>query len=61
MTRMKLLTTNEVANRLSVSPRTVAKWIRDRHLPAVKMYPGGNWRVEEAELERFIQARRVAP
>jgi len=58
---MKLLTTNQVATLCEVSPRTVAKWLRDKELSGVKLYPGGNWRVEEAELERFIAARRVSP
>jgi len=59
--RMKLLSTNRVAEILEVSPRTVAKWIRDGELKGVKMYPSKNWRVEEAELERFIASRRVSP
>lgn len=61
MTQMKLLSTRRVAELLEVSPRTVAKWLRDGELAGVKIYPGRNWRVEEAELERFIASRRVQP
>ena len=57
----RLLSTRRVAEQLDVSPRTVAKWLRDGELRGVKLYPGQNWRVEEAELVRFIESRRVQP
>lgn len=65
MSRMKnrgtrLLKPREVAERLGVKPRTVAKYCRDGTMAGVKMN-NHSWRVEEAELERFISASRVAP
>lgn len=59
--KMKLLSTRRVAEICGVSPRTVAKWLRDGEIRGVKLYPGRNWRIEEAELERFIRERRVEP
>lgn len=63
MNGMKLLKTREVARRLGVSPRTVAKWLRDGELKGIKIpHDGGHiWRVREDDLEDFIAARPTAP
>lgn len=53
----RLLKTKDVARRLGVSPRTVAGWIRDGILPAVKMN-NHSWRVREDDLEEFIEGQR---
>jgi len=58
--RGKLLTTNEVGSRCSVSGRTVARWLRTGELTGVKLH-GRVWRIEEAELERFIAAQTPSP
>lgn len=49
----KLLTQEEVAERLAVSPRTVGGWLRDGKLRGVKL-AGKMWRIPEPELERFV-------
>jgi excisionase family DNA binding protein len=56
----RLLSTNRVADICEVSPRTVAKWLRDGELTGVKIN-SRIWRVEEDELERFVDGRRVKP
>ena len=58
--QMKLLKTREVAKRCGVTPRTVAVWLREGELKGVKLN-GHTWRVEEAELKKFIASQRVQP
>lgn len=48
----KLLTPEDVANVLSVTPRTVKDWLRKGKLKGVKV--GRLWRIRELELEAFI-------
>jgi excisionase family DNA binding protein len=45
------LSTRKVSERLDVTPRTVARWIRQGEIKAVKM--GRVWRVALSEVERF--------
>jgi len=40
---------------LGVSRRTLFRWIKDGHLPAIKM--GGRWVVREHDLELFLKRR----
>jgi len=54
-----MLKTRQVAKELGVTPRTVAKWIRDGDLKAVKV--GTNWRVRREELDAFIASRPTSP
>ena len=49
---------SHVAHRLSMSPQKVRKLIRDGKLPAILI--DTRWRVDEADLQRFIDARRIA-
>ena len=54
LTEERLLTVQEVAERLRSSPETVRRWIRSGKLRAVR--PGGSklgYRVPESELRRF--------
>ena len=51
--RRQLLTTEEVAEALSVRPKTVRRWILDGELPAVKLHR--QWRVDAVELERLLR------
>ena len=51
----RLLTIEEVAERLQHSVRTVREWLRVRKLRGVKT--GRDWRVREQDLEEFIQSR----
>lgn len=56
----RLIKPREVAVRCGVTPRTVAKWLREGTLTGVKIN-GHTWRVEEAELEKYIASSRVTP
>jgi excisionase family DNA binding protein len=50
----RLLTIQEVAQRLQHSVRTVREWLRTRRLRGVKT--GREWRVREEDLAAFVQA-----
>lgn len=56
----KLLKPADVAERCGVTPRTVAKWLRNGTLVGVKIN-GHTWRIEEEQLAKFIRSRRVLP
>ena len=50
----RLLTPDQVAERLSLSVLTVRAWLRSGRLPGVK--PGGRvWRVRDADLDEYIR------
>jgi excisionase family DNA binding protein len=50
----RLLTPEQVAERLSLSVLTVRSWLRSGRLPGVK--PGGRvWRVRELDLDEYIR------
>jgi excisionase family DNA binding protein len=50
----RLLTPEQVADRLSLSVLTVRAWLRSGRLPGVK--PGGRvWRVRESDLDAYIR------
>jgi len=53
----KLLTVNETAKILRLGPETVARYIREGKIPAIKF--GRVWRVEEKDLENFIRKRKI--
>lgn len=55
-TDIKLLTPEEAAKRLAVSPETVKKWLRTGKLNGVKV--SVLWRVREKDLEDFIQIHK---
>ena len=55
-----MLKTREVAKRLGVTPRTVARWIRQGELKAVRIN-GHTWRVREEDLAEFIDSRPTSP
>jgi excisionase family DNA binding protein len=52
----KLLTVKEVAERLNAPERFVRHLLSERKLPKVKL--GHNVRIEESEVEAFIEAGR---
>ncbi len=54
-----LITTAEAAALLRVSPRTIQTWIARRYIPGIRT-PSGQLRIPRAELERKIEAWRVA-
>ena len=54
ISKLRLLKPEEVADRLGVSTLTIKKWLRNGKLPGVKV--GHLWRIDEADLEKFIEA-----
>lgn len=48
----RLITPNEAAERLSVSPLTIKKWLRARKIKGVKLM--SVWRIREEEIEKLI-------
>jgi excisionase family DNA binding protein len=47
----------DVAEMLSVSPRQAYALVRSGELPAIQVGGRGQWRVEVAELENYIQRK----
>jgi len=50
---LQLLTTQQAAELLQVSQRTVNRMIQDKKLPAFKV--GGQWRVRESQLTKWLE------
>ncbi len=59
MSWMKYFTVKEVANKYSVHPRTVVRWIKKGDLSAVCLVPHQNrgYRISEASLDDFEVTR----
>jgi excisionase family DNA binding protein len=58
----RLLTVEEVAERVQASAYTVRKWMRDGKLRGTKL--GGDrlgWRVTESEVRRFVESGGQPP
>jgi len=53
----RLLTINEAAEILAVTPRAVYEWIRNGKLQGVKI--GVLWRIRPEDLEAFIERGKV--
>jgi excisionase family DNA binding protein len=53
----RLLTVDEVAERLRVHPESVRRWFRQGVLRGSKFGRRGGYRVSETELRRFIDSR----
>lgn len=59
MFRAPMMTVNEVADRMKVTPRTVGDWIRHGKLRAIKV--GRDWRIAVRDLEAFADAHANIP
>lgn len=53
----KMLTVQQVADRIQVNPETVRNWIRNGELDALDI--GGEYRIAPSDLEDFIQRRKT--
>ena len=53
----KLLTPEQVAERLQVTERTVYGWLRRGKLTALKL--GRLWRIRQDDLEAFLEGARA--
>ena len=63
MSESPLLTVKQVGERLQVHEKTVSLWLRDGQLAGIKLGAGRNaeWRIDPADLKRFIDERRAKP
>ena len=57
MTEDRLLTTEQVAERLQVSTQTIQRWLRSETLRGVRLPGKAGYRVRESELQRFLAER----
>lgn len=53
----RFLQLSEVAEELAVSPSQVYHMVRSGELPAIKIGGRGQWRVERARLEAYIEEK----
>lgn len=62
---MELLTVGDIVNRLAIGEGAVLALIRSGALPATNISRPGSqrpiWRIAEADLDRFLAARRTVP
>jgi len=58
-----MLTTEEVAERLGVSPEAVRRWCRLGQLPATRVGIGrrATWQIDPRDLERFQRPKPGRP
>ena len=56
---LKLYSLTEIESILSVTHRTLQRWVKSGKLPAVKI--GNRWKVSEATLRRFVETGRNIP
>jgi excisionase family DNA binding protein len=57
MTEKEYFSPQEIAEKFNIKPRTVAAWIRQGKLKAIKL--GDLWRVHKADLEAFIKTSQA--
>ena len=50
---MALLTVDQAADYLQISPWVIRKWLREKKLPGFKM--GREWRIDEKDLNAIIE------
>jgi excisionase family DNA binding protein len=55
-----VLNVNQVAERLQVNVQTVRRWLREGELIGIPIGGRTGWRVPEAELQGFLDRRRMA-
>jgi excisionase family DNA binding protein len=51
----RFLTLKQVAEELAISDAQVYALVRNRDLPAIKIGGRGQWRIERAKLEEYIE------
>lgn len=54
-----LLTVAQVAKRLQMNPESITRWIRNGILPAMLLSRRAGYRIRKADLEQFLQGRRL--
>jgi excisionase family DNA binding protein len=56
----RVLTVNQVAERLQVNVQTVRRWLRNGELIGTPIGGRTGWRVAEPEIQAFLDRRRMA-
>ena len=56
----RVLTVNQVAERLQVNVQTVRRWLRNGELIGTPIGGRTGWRVAESEIQAFLDRRRMA-
>lgn len=56
-TKEQLLSPEEVAERLAISPKTVRDYLREGRIKAMKV--GKLWRVRESDLQQYLKGDRI--
>ncbi len=56
----RMLTVDQVAERLQVNEQTVRRWLREGELTGVPFGGRTGWRVSEEDLQSFLDRRRMA-
>ena len=54
----KLLTTEDVAELLQMSERSVYRYLHNGELEAAKV--GGEWRIKQEDLDKFIEEKKAS-
>jgi excisionase family DNA binding protein len=55
----EILTIEEVAEYLRLTPQTIYKWAQEKKIPAVKL--GKEWRFRKTILDRWLDEQIVGP
>jgi excisionase family DNA binding protein len=56
----RLMTVEQVAERLQVNEQTIRRWLRDGEMTGVPFGGRTGWRVSEEDLRAFLDRRRAA-
>ena len=57
--RQNLMTVRAVAEHLGVHPETIRRWLRDGRLVGIDLgSDSGGWRIDPADLDAYLNARR---
>jgi excisionase family DNA binding protein len=52
LSESKFLSVGQAARLLAVDDSTVRRWCRDGAIPALRVYPGGRWRISVDAMKR---------
>lgn len=55
----RVLTVNQVAERLQVNEQTVRRWLREGDLVGAPLGGRTGWRIPESEVAAFLERRRL--
>jgi excisionase family DNA binding protein len=55
----RLLKVAQAAEYLSISPWSLRKLIQSQELPIVRLGDGGPWLLDRADLDRFVEGRKM--